>query len=66
LVVPRIVPPRGRMPLTSFSVSSNDFSGQMRPSNPSGIPMTFHPYFRMAALVAARMTALSPGASPPP
>ena len=28
--------------------------------------MTFHLYFRMAALVAARMTALRPGASPPP
>src|SRR5579863_736652 len=54
------------MPETSFSVSSNDFSGQIRPSKPSGMPMTFHPYFRMAALVAARMTALRPGASPPP
>src|SRR4030088_404508 len=66
LVVPRMVPPRGRMPLTSFSVSSNDFSGQIRPSKPSGMPITFHPYLRMAALVAARMTALRPGASPPP
>src|SRR5579864_620951 len=66
LVVPRMVPPRGRMPLTSFSVSSKDFSGQMRPSKPSGMPMTFHLYLRIAALVAARMTALSPGASPPP
>src|SRR5579863_10297969 len=54
------------MPLTSFSVSSKDFSGQMRPSKPSGMPMTFHPYLIMAALVAARMTALRPGASPPP
>src|SRR5580704_11697341 len=61
-----MVPPRGRMPLTSLSVSSNDFSGQMRPSKPSGMPMTFHPYLMMAALVAARMTALRPGASPPP
>src|SRR5579863_8357609 len=54
------------MPLTSFSVSSKDFSGQMRPSKPSGMPMTFHPYLIMAALVAARMTALRPGESPPP
>src|SRR6202007_1733089 len=54
------------MPLTSFRVSSNDFSGQMRPSKPSGMPITFHPYLMMAALVAARMTALRPGASPPP
>src|SRR5260370_3324008 len=66
LVVPRMVPPRGRIPETSLSVSSNDFSGQIRPSKPSGMPMTFHLYFRMAALVAARMTALRPGASPPP
>src|SRR5580693_7107550 len=54
------------MPLTSLSVSSKDFSGQMRPSKPSGMPMTFHPYLMMAALVAARITALRPGASPPP
>src|ERR1700734_3813683 len=54
------------MPLTSLSVSSKAFSGQMRPSKPSGMPMTFHPYLMMAALVAARMTALRPGASPPP
>src|SRR6059058_3927482 len=65
-VVPRIVPPRGRMPLTSLSVSSYDFSGQIRPSKPSGMPMTLHLYLRKAALTAARMTALSPGASPPP
>lgn len=64
-MVPRMVAPRGRIPETSLSVSSNDFSGQMRPSKPSGMPMTFHLYFRMAALVAARMTALRPGASPP-
>src|SRR5580700_10572849 len=54
------------MPETSFIVSSNDFSGQIRPSKPSGMPMTFHPYLRMAALVAARITAFRPGASPPP
>src|SRR5216683_78914 len=54
------------MPETSFSVSSNAFSGQMRPSKPSGMPMTFHPYLIIAALVAARMTAFRPGASPPP
>src|SRR3982074_919341 len=39
LVVPRMVPPRGRMPLTSFSVSSNDFSGQIRTSKASGMPI---------------------------
>ena len=66
LVVPRIVPPRGRMPLTCLSVSSYDFSGQIRPSKPSGMPMTFHLYFRKAHFAAARMTALRPGASPPP
>src|SRR5271166_984640 len=61
-----MVPPRGRMPLTSFRVSSRDFSGQIRPSKPSGTPMTFHLYLRMADFTAARMTALRPGASPPP
>src|ERR1700730_12603433 len=61
-----MVPPRGRMPLTSLSVSSKAFSGQMRPSKPSGMPITFHPYLMIAALVAARITALRPGASPPP
>src|SRR2546426_7693084 len=54
------------MPLTSLSVSSYDFSGQIRPSKPSGMPMTLHLYLRKAALTAARMTALRPGASPPP
>src|ERR1700677_42532 len=61
-----MVPPRGRMPETFSSVSSKAFSGQMRPSKPSGMPMTFQPWLRMAAFVAARMTALRPGASPPP
>jgi hypothetical protein len=28
--------------------------------------MTFHLYFKKAHFTAARMTALSPGASPPP
>ena len=42
------------------------FSGQMSPSKPSGMPMTFHLCLRMAALVAARITALRRGASPPP
>src|SRR5947207_4176916 len=54
------------MPLTSLSVSSYDFSGQIRPSKPSGMPITFHLYLRKAHLTAARMTALRPGASPPP
>src|SRR5437763_4157533 len=38
--VPRIVPPRGRMPLTSLSVRSYGFSGQVSPSRPSGMPTT--------------------------
>src|SRR5437879_890175 len=54
------------MPLTLFSVSSKALSGQMSPSKPSGMPMTFHLYLRMAALTTARMTAFRPGASPPP
>src|ERR1035437_2652861 len=61
-----MVPPRGRIPLTLSTVNLKDFSGQMSPSKPSGMPMTFHLCLRMAALVAARITALRPGASPPP
>src|SRR5438132_11784940 len=61
-----MVPPRGRMPLTSFSCSSRDFSGQMSPSKPSWMPMTFHLCFRTADFTAARITAFSPGQSPPP
>src|ERR1041385_4370585 len=38
----------------------------MRPSKPSVIPMTRQPYFWMAHLVAARITAFNPGQSPPP
>src|SRR5580658_11260720 len=45
-----MVPPRGRIPLTSLRLSSKDFSGQMRPSKPSGMPMTFHPYLMMAII----------------
>src|SRR5205823_8595488 len=59
-------PTPGRMALTSLRVSSYDFSGQISPSKPSGMPMTLHLYFRNAHLTAARMTALRPGASPPP
>jgi len=35
-------------------------------NRPSGMPMTFPLYLRMAALTVARMTAFKPGASPPP
>ena len=49
-----------------FRVSWREPFGQIRPSKPSRMPMTFHWYLRMADLTTARMTALSPGASPPP
>ena len=39
--------------------------GNSSPLNPSRMPIISHPR-RMAASVADRMTALSPGASPPP
>src|ERR1700690_1490536 len=61
-----MVPPRGRIPLTSLRVRGRDFSGQIRPSKPSGMPMTCQRYLRMADLTAARMTEFRPGASPPP
>lgn len=65
-VVPRIVPPRGRIRLTRSSVSSNDFSGQMRPSKPSGIGLTFQWCFEDSSFRSARIRALRPGSSPPP
>ena len=67
LVVPRIVPPRGRIPITSLRERTRSFScGQSRPSKPSSMPRTFHPYFMMAQFTAARITAFKPGQSPPP
>ena len=65
LFEPRMVPPRVRMPLTSRVLSGRTRSS-MRPWKPSSMPTTSMPYFQMAVFVTARMTALSPGQSPPP
>ena len=70
LVVPRIVPPWPRMPRTIGRVIRmippfGYCSGWSRPLKPSRMPTTSQPRFS-AATVDARMTALRPGASPPP
>ncbi len=65
-VVPRMVPPTNRIPRVFHEVSWRVFVGVSSPSNPSMMPVTSQPYLKMAVLVTARMTALRPGASPPP
>ncbi len=62
--VPRIVPPLGRIPDTEKSVSGST-SPSMRPCHPFRIPSVSKSYF-IPALSTARITALSPGQSPPP
>ena len=64
-VVRRMVPPRCPMPRTSSRVSGMTSSSPSRPAYPFLIPSTCHPR-SIAVSTAARMTALSPGASPPP
>ena len=69
-VLPRIVPPRWPMPRTMSRVNSimppvGYSSGNISPLKPSRMPTTSQPR-RAADNVAARMTALRPGASPPP
>ena len=53
------------MPRTSRGVSTRDRPGSMSPSKLSSRPMHSMPLL-VANLTTARMTALSPGASPPP
>src|SRR5262245_5725244 len=65
-----IVPPWWTMPRTDSRDNRTTppfgySSGVSRPLNPSRIPTTSQPRLR-AASVAARITAFSPGASPPP
>ena len=62
--VPRIVPPRWRMPRTA-SRSSGRSCPSMRPSHPSRIPTTSAPCRPAARAVTPRITAFSPGQSPP-
>src|SRR5579871_2679578 len=63
-LVPRIVPPRVRMPESAAS-SRGTTRFSMMPRKPSRKPMTCIPKYPLAALPTARMAALRPGLSPP-
>ena len=65
LTVPRMVPPRRRMPVTSFGVSERDRLNSRSPSKLSSMPTTSAPALD-PAFTTARITAFRPGASPPP
>src|SRR5512138_425073 len=65
LSVPRMVPPRRRMPVTSRGARIRERSNSSSPSKLSSRPTQPMPLFH-AVLTTARMTAFSPGASPPP
>ena len=63
--VPRIVPPRGRIPrVDSIVSSSNRFSSG--PRQPSRNPMIACPCVSIPLRTIARIAAFSPGQSPPP
>ena len=57
--------PRTRSLVSSIVPPVGYSSGNIRPLKPSRMPMVSQPR-RAADSVAARMTALRPGASPPP
>src|SRR5687767_35911 len=60
-----MVPPTRRMPRTSLGTRRRERLASIRPSKLSSRPMTSQ--LQLAAdLTTARMTALRPGASPPP
>src|SRR3954469_22071764 len=63
-LVPMIVPPRGRIPETSRSARSRN-SPSTSPRQPSRMPTESQPA-ASASRTTARITALSPGQSPPP
>src|SRR2546422_9097499 len=64
-LVPRIVPPRWRMPLVASRVSRKWSGGSIRPRQPSRTPITSRPCCSPRR-TTARITALRPGQSPPP
>src|SRR5437016_5186869 len=64
-VARRIVPPRCAMPRTESRVSETTSSSPKRPAKPRLIPSTSQPRL-IDARTTVRMTAFSPGASPPP
>src|SRR5262244_2987891 len=61
-----MVPPRGSKPRTSRELNSRVQVSPSNPSKPSSTPMTCIPCSHTAVFTTARMTAFSPGASPPP
>src|SRR5215470_12221902 len=63
--LPRIVPPRGRIPRTACT-SSGMASPSSGPRHPSRNPVNSYPYSCVPRRTSARMTAFSPGQSPPP
>ena len=63
--VPRIVPPRGRIPRTAWT-SRGTVSPSSGPRQPSRKPTNSYPYSATPLRTTARMTALRPGQSPPP
>src|SRR5829696_1188771 len=63
--VPRIVPPRGRMPRTC-SMPSGPAMPSIGPRQPSRKPTNSWPYSETPLRTTARMTAFRPGQSPPP
>src|SRR3954453_15840082 len=63
-LVPRIVPPRGRIPETSRSERSRNVPST-RPRQPSTMPTQSQPS-ASELRTTARMTAFKPGQSPPP
>src|SRR6478672_8674054 len=62
---PRMVPPRGRMPRTS-GTPSGIVMFSSGPFQPSRKPTNSWPYTPTPLRTTARITALSPGQSPPP
>src|SRR6266481_17454 len=64
-LVPRIVPPRWRIPLVASRVSRSCSGGSSRPRQPSRTPITSKPCCSPRR-TTARITALRPGQSPPP
>src|SRR5437763_225625 len=63
--VPRIVPPRGRMP-RHRSTSSGSVRPSMAPRQPSARPTNSSAWATSPLRTTARITAFSPGQSPPP
>ncbi len=62
---PRIVPPRGRIPVVS-AIPSGWVASSRTPRHPSWNPTNSIPWDRMPRRTTARITAFSPGQSPPP